>query len=364
MRNILKTIAVLVSSSLISLSAVAGELSVTGSANASYVVSGGQNNDGKGIGISNELMFSASGELDNGYSWKYHTELDMADGGAASNDDTAIVFTLGDMGTFGIYDAEGGLSTELGYGVGALGVGGDYANTMTRIGWGGDVSADPHFAYTTPAGLIPFGVQASIGYAPNTGDGQGNSFKSSGGQTDVDADGTNATQYKVTAAPDMVPGLSVGADYKEVGNSTSGLGQEETSGHYYAKYAIGNWKFGYMNGYAENGVADKYASASADTSTASNGDRYNFSGIGAELAVNDALSISYVQEKYERIDKTMSATQSTQVESSVEAEADYIQVAYNIGGATLGLALVDTDNSDYTDNKEEKKTVFSIGLEF
>ena len=56
----------------------------------------------------------------------------MADGGAASNDDTAIVFTLGDMGTFGIYDAEGGLSTELGHGVGALGVGGDYANTMTE----------------------------------------------------------------------------------------------------------------------------------------------------------------------------------------------------------------------------------------
>ena len=58
MKNILKTIAVLVSSSLISLSAVAGELSVTGSANASYVISGGQNNDGKGIGISNELMFN------------------------------------------------------------------------------------------------------------------------------------------------------------------------------------------------------------------------------------------------------------------------------------------------------------------
>ena len=34
----------------------------------------------------------------------------------------------------------------------------------------------------------------------------------------------------------------------------------------------------------------------------------------------------------------MSATASTQTESSVEAEADYIQLAYNIGGATIGLA--------------------------
>jgi hypothetical protein len=365
MKNILKTIAVLVSSSLISLSAVAGELSVTGSANASYLINGGQNNDNKGIGISNELMFSASGELDNGFTWKYHTELDMADGGAASNDDTAIVIGMGDMGTLGIYDAEGGLSTELGYGIGALGVGQDYANTMTRIGLGSDVSADPHVAYTTPAGLIPFGVSVSVGYAPNTTDGQSNSFKSSGGIQATDNDGTNATQYKVTIAPDMVPGLSVGADYYEVGNTTSALAQEKTAGTAYANYKIGNWKFGVFDAYLENAFGTgKYTAKTADTATASNANRYNYSGIGAEFAVNDALSISYSQEKYERIDKTMAVTATTQTETSVESEADYIQVAYNIGGATLGLALVDTDNSDFTDTKEEKKTLFTIGMEF
>jgi len=365
MKNILKTIAVLVSSSLISLSAVAGELSVTGSANASYVISGGQNNDGKGLGISNELMFSASGELDNGFTWKYHTELDMADGGAASNDDTALVIGMGDMGTLGIYDAEGGLSTELGYGIGALGVGQDYANTMTRVGVGSDVSADPHVAYTTPAGLIPFGVSVSVGYAPNTGDGQGNSFKSTGGVDATDNDGTNATQYKVTIAPDMVPGLSLGADYYEVGNTVSGLAQEKTAGTAYANYKVGNWKFGVFDAYLENAFGTgKYTAKSADTATSSNANRYNYSGIGAEFAVNDALSISYSQEKYERIDKTMAINVTTQTETSVESEADYIQVAYNIGGATLGLALVDTDNSDYTDAKEEKKTLFTIGMEF
>lgn len=365
MNKILKTIAVLVSSSLVSLSAIAGELSVTGSANASYLINGGQNNANKGIGISNELMFSASGEMDNGFTWKYHTELDMADGGAASNDDTAIVIGMGDLGTLGIYDAEGGLSTELGYGIGALGVGQDYANTMTRVGIGSDVSADPHLAYTTPAGLIPFGISVSAGYAPNTTDGQGNSFKNSGGVQATDANGTNASQYKITAAPDMLPGLTVGADYYEVGGTVSTVSQELTSGTVYAKYAVGNWKFGIMDAYLEPAkTTDKYDTASADTSTASNGDRYNFSAIGAELAVNDALSISYSQEKYERIDKTMAVTATTQTESSVESEADYIQVAYNIGGATLGLALVDTDNSDFTDAKEEKKTIFTLGLEF
>ena len=362
MKNILKTLVVLVSASLISFAAKAGELTVTGSANASYVINGGLNNTGKAIGISNELMFSATGELDNGYSWKYHTELDMADGGAASNDDTALVITMGDMGTIGIYDAEGGLSTETGYGIGAVGVGQDYANTMTQIGIGKDVSADPHVAYTTPADLLPFGVSLSVGYAPNTADGQGNSFKQSGVVNASDADGQNATQYKVTAAP--IDGLKVGADLYTVGGDNITGGQSESSGTVYAQYAIGNFKIGFFDAYHENGVADKYASASADTATAANGDRYNFSGIGIEFAVNDAMSVSYAQEKYERIDKTMTATASTQTESSVEAEADYIQVSYNIGGATLGLAMVDTDNSDYTDNREERKSVISLGMEF
>merc|ERR1712127_968503 len=227
MKNILKTISVLVSASLISVVAKAGPLEVTGSATATYVINGGQNSTGKALGISNELMFSASGELDNGYTWKYHTELDMADGGAASNDDTALVIGLNGMGTIGIYDAEGGLSTETGYGIGALGVGQDYANTMTQIGLGSDVSADPHVANTT--------------------DGQSNSFKAGGGAQVVDADGNNATQYKVTAAP--IDGLKVGADYYEVGDSITGLGQEKTAGTVYAQYSFGNFKVGAFDAY-------------------------------------------------------------------------------------------------------------------
>ena len=66
-------------------------------------------------------------------------ELDPADGGAATNDDSQLVIGMGDMGTVGFYDSEGGLSKELGYGIGALGTGTDYGNTMT-IQYGGTVS--------------------------------------------------------------------------------------------------------------------------------------------------------------------------------------------------------------------------------
>ena len=362
MKNITKLAIVLLSSSLISLSAVAGELAVSGSANASYVINGGDsNNSNKGLGISNELMFKASGELDNGYTWAYHTELDMADGGAASNDDTALVLTLGDMGSFGIYDAEGGLSTELGYGIGALGVGQDFANVMTKIGgFGYDVSADPHVEYHTPADLLPAGIKASIGYAPNVGDGQGNSYKNAGAVVTATGAGRAAIQYKLTAAP--VDGLAIGADLYEASNTAS-TSDTKTGGNMYAKYAIGNIKVGAMKGFGEPGILDKAATAAADDKDTERGDRYDNTAMGVEFAINDNLSVSYQTEQNERTDKILT-TGSVKSQTVVEAESDSIQLAYNVGGATVGIFVIDTDNADYVVGKEETKSVFSLAMAF
>ncbi len=363
MKNILKTIAVLVSASLISVSAKAGELSVTGSAKFSYMSAGG-NDTGKAMGISNELNFTASGELDNGFTWTYHTELDPADGGAASNDDTAIVIGMGDLGTIGLYDAEGGLSTELGWGIGAMGVGADYANTMTNIGRGYDVSSDPHVSYTTASGMLPFGIQAAVGFAPNVNDGQSNSYKGGGAQVDAAAAGTNATQYKLTASP--LDGLKVGADYYETGgNKVSNVSQEKTGGNYYAQYALGNFKVGYTKGYVEPAkTTNKYRTNVADTATALNGASYESDGIGIEFAVNDQLSVSITEEDFSRTNKTMAATASTNSSATVTSSQTTIMAAYNIGGATLGLSLVDTDNSDYTTSRDEAKSIISLALAF
>jgi hypothetical protein len=306
-------------------------------------------------------MFKASGELDNGYTWAYHTELDMADGGAASNDDTALVITLGDMGSFGIYDAEGGLSTELGYGIGALGVGQDFANVMTKIGgFGYDVSADPHVEYHMPADLLPAGIKASIGYAPNVGDGQGNSYKNAGAVVTATGAGRAAIQYKLTAAP--VDGLAIGADLYEASNTAS-TSDTKTGGNMYAKYAIGNIKVGAMKGFGEPGILDKAATAAADDKDTERGDRYDNTAMGIEFAINDNLSVSYQVEQNERTDKILT-TGSVKANTVVEAESDSIQLAYNVGGATVGIFVIDTDNADYVVGKEETKSVFSLSMEF
>ena len=351
MKKITKTLLVLVSALSISFAATAGELSISGAAKASYVIGGADDSASKGLGVSNELNATASGEMDNGWTWSYSTELDPSDGGAATNDDSQLVLGMGDMGTIGFYDSEGGLSKELGYGIGALGTGTDWNNTMT-ISYGGTVSTSPNVQYHVPADMLPFGITAKVGYVPNRADGSGNSFKSSGPLQPATLAGDTATQYQLTAAP--LDGLSVGADYYSTDDGTA-TAQDYESGNYYAQYAMGNWKVGYNKGYYAPALSTKNGVATMYENTA----------WGVEFAVNDALSISYNEETSEETKNVAIASAATSgTKTRIESEMESIQVAYIMGGATVGVAVVDVGNADYTTSKEEKRTVFTIAMDF
>ena len=102
-------------------SANAGELSVSGTAKATYNIETG-NANGKGLGITNELNFTATGETDAGYTWSYSMELDPGATNAttetatgiansAQNDDSKLTLTT-PMGTVGVFILEGGLDAE------------------------------------------------------------------------------------------------------------------------------------------------------------------------------------------------------------------------------------------------------------
>ena len=352
MKNITKTLLVLVSSFAISFAATAGELTISGAAKASYVIGGANDSQSKGIGVGNELNATASGEMDNGFTWSYSTELDPADGGTATNDDSQLVIGMGDMGTIGFFDSEGGLSQELGYGIGALGTGYDYGSTMT-VQAGLDVSSHPNVQYHLPADLLPFGMTAKVGYAPNMTDGQGNSFKNSGPVNHQTDTGKNMTGYAVTMAP--IDGLKIGADYHTTDGQLATTVQEGESGNYFAQYAMGNFKVGYSKGHVAPGLTDKNAAVTS----------YENTSMGVEFAINDALSVSYNDEEFEATTNVaIAATAASNTKTTVTSEHESIQVAYNLGGATLGLALVEVGNADYTASKDEKKSIFTLAMEF
>ena len=96
MKKITKILISLFASTMVSLSAFAGELTVTGTAKATYnTVSGAANGDNT-LGVANEFTIGAAGELENGWTWTYALDMDPADtaaGGAALNDDSALTLS-------------------------------------------------------------------------------------------------------------------------------------------------------------------------------------------------------------------------------------------------------------------------------
>jgi len=110
MKNIAKILFVVISSLSLMLSAKAGELTVSGTAKATYNATSGQQKD-NGLGVANELNFTASGEMDNGFTWNYSVALDPTttgdsattptntQPGAALNDDASITIGMNDFGT-------------------------------------------------------------------------------------------------------------------------------------------------------------------------------------------------------------------------------------------------------------------------
>jgi hypothetical protein len=352
MNKMTKILVVLLSALSLNVSAFAGELSVTGTAKASYAIGGADKNAGKGLGISNEIGLGASGELDNGWTWNYAIALDpAATTGTANNDDQSLTLTTS-YGTVGMFITTGGLSTETGWGIGANGIGNDFASVMTAV-YGADISDYHNIQYHLPAGLLPFGGSVKVGYAPNLANTTTTAadFKSAGAQN-IETLGHDATHVQVSAAP--IDGLSIGADYFETGGANT-TGQAPTAGNAYAKYTSGPVTVGYRVGYSDVGLTAK---SSAITN-------YENTAYGVQLALNDQFTVSYSTEKNKkRTRAAIVAGAAGAVKTDVESTTNHIQVAYNIGGATVGITNIDASDSDYTTANDETMTLLTIAMAF
>ena len=219
--------------------------------------------------------------------------------------------------------------------------------------YGLDVSNHPNVQYHAPADLLPFGLTAKAALAPNTADGDNNSYKNSGPINPDTLVGGQLNHYQITAAP--VDGLKVGIDYAQGKDTLAGIKQDPSSGNYFAQYAYANVKVGYNMGYYEPGLIAK------DTAIT----KYQNSAIGIDVAINDQLSVSYSEEKSEaETSVAIASGAASRAKTHIESEGQAIQVAYVVGGATVGVHVLETDNSDYTVGKDEKVTVVSFAMEF
>ena len=342
-------------------SANAGELSVSGTAKATYNIETG-NNNGKGLGITNELNFTATGETDAGYTWSYSMELDPGatevsgtsnteTSQSAHNDDTKLTLST-PMGTVGLFISEGGLDVE---DAASQSV---YSRPTDMGGSDGvtdnySISSYNNIQYHTAADMIPFGGSFKIGYAPDL-DAYGSGNNAGPTQTEGTASyaGRSATQYQVSF--DAIPfldGVKIGADYMEFDKQgdEGKRDQDAESGAYYATYALGNISLGYSKAYNQLLVAD-----SANTGT----DYYEQTNSSIAYSINDDLSISYEVEKSERYGVDAGT-------ATVEQKSTGLQLAYNMGGMTLAVARNSHDNPSYSTTAADlEQTLFAVTMAF
>jgi outer membrane protein OmpU len=305
--------------SLVATSAMAGEMSVAGSASMSLEhINGGAANAGKSFSMGNQLTFSGGGELDNGLNVSVSFILDQ-------NDDSTAA---GAAYTGGPFDSH------------SVSVGNDTFGTLTLAGEGG--SSAQSAIDTTAAGDI------------------WDNFDGTGDLTvSTSATSNNMLSYKL---PTIMDGVALTASYVPSASGTpsagawsvvytgiDGLsisaaqGEGATAGStidvttYVVNYAYGPVTVGYSKNEYD------HSTATSDQETTS---------WKVSYTVSDELSLTYGAEK---IDTTGNVE---------DGEYASISASYTAGGMTLTAARQTGDNINGTTTATKDQERWALGASF
>jgi outer membrane protein OmpU len=340
--------------SLVATAASAGSLSVGGTweVTGEYTHGAGAaafkalNNNGNPFGSKGNLSFSGSGETDFGTASFYLFTNDQQSGTSSHS----VSLDMGDMGTVAFDQGTGG------YGLGTID---DKAPSAYEEVWNGTTATNTDIMDGAGGSANVFGykntimgMDLTVEYDPSVGDGDAgdgaNSF------TDANYDGSNIN-FAVTNAT-LVDGLTFGAGYgetswdRESGTTTK---TETNSVAAFANYAFGPVTVGVQQNYTSGSVGATGIHAQANEVTI----------MGIAFNVNDNLSVSYQDYENKYLKSSTAATGSTG-QADVTQDADGIQVAYTMGGATLRISDVTVDNSGGTAGDSEDRTEVSLLMAF
>jgi outer membrane protein OmpU len=305
--------------SLVSVSANAGELTVSGAASIGMSgYSADKANMARSFTMGNQITFSGGGELDNGMNVSLSFVIDQADDTLPFDGHSLTVSSEG-MGTL-VFHGEGGGSAASsidGSVAGDIWDGYDstaYTGTgITGTGLTDTGPGDNSVFYTLPS--LMDGVSIFTSYNPTT---QSNEAEIGYGVTYTAIDGLTAS----FATTDKNTGT----------NSTSG---DQTS-----------WKVSYAYGPVTVGAS----SSEYDVNTSSS-DR-TLDAYSIAYTISDELSISYGAETLEKGGAT------------TDAEYTAIVASYTSGGMTITAKLEDAENVDNTTTNAADQEHYFLGAAF
>ena len=354
MNNLKKLGLTALAGSLVAVSAQAGEMSVSGSANVTYKTKGGVT--GKSLGTDKDVAFSGSGELDNG--WTFAVSTLLTDAMTVSSSYTSL--TMGSMGTVTFGADTGGLGYAYDEETPQV-----YEQTsdaqQNSANIVGNATDSNMITYNAPSMDIG-GATISIGleYSPHASDSAAND----GGTTTYNEARGSGHGAGVTVAYDA---LKVGVYAAEIENMTPDSGDDQSDsfeGVWYAKYSFGPVSIGYSESYLENGVADTDDTAEAATAvktvrTATG--LFESESMSIAFNVNDNLSVSYTETDDTYDAQSDKATNIIDVTQTTEA----LQVAYSMGGMSIKAYNMETKNPGYdSDAATVSATEIALGLAF
>jgi len=344
--------------SLVAISAQAGEMAVTGSANVTVKSGGAGNTGGQSLGTDKDVAFTGTGELDNGYTFTVSTA--MKDTNVVSSSYTSIV--MGSLGTLtfngkntggaaGKYDEEVPQAYEQSSDASG--------NTSDLIGNQLDSASITYnsAAYDYAGVSLSFDVD----YAPQGDD----SVVNDGGQVTYNGVVGHGYGLGVTAKYDA---LTLGVYGNEIENKTPNTTggdhvADSFGGVWYAKYSVGPLSIGYSESYLDSGKTGTAEAITVAKVARTAAGIFEGKSISAAYNVNDDLSISWTEtdDAYNPQSEAGSAAAIGDVTASTSA----VQAAYSMGGMSLKVYNMTTKNPGYdSDAADISITEVALGLAF
>ena len=348
--------------SLAAISLQAGEMSVSGSFNATYSVDSGTNTNttkGKGLGTDKDFSVSGSGELDNGWTFSGYTLL--TDAMAVSS--SALSMTMGSLGSISIGSGSGGNSTK--YDVQtptAYEEVDDGGNTSLSANFVGNWADNNSLMYASPSFDLGSGVTAVL-HAEYSPEATGTS-PNDGGVQDSLAYG-NGKSLGITLTGSGVTFGAYGAT-RENNDETIGV-KDSLEMVSYLNYAMGNVAVGVSTSYHDTGLQSAPGSTAALATAAkvvgTADGIFESTTYSIAYNINENVSVSYAKATDTYDAQSHGSATGTGSVADVDSDTESFQVAYSMGAMSIKAYQTKQDNVTYrTGTAAGEQTVSEIAL--
>ena len=320
MNNFKKIGLTALAASLVSVSANAGELSISGAASMNVGGYSGQQHDGGAtFSMGNQFTVTGGGELDNGMTVSISYQLDNGTPASGPFDDHSVTISSDAMGSLTLHGHGGGSATSAMDATAAGNVWDTFDGArgqVTAVGHSNSAPGNNSLSYTMPS--IMDGVAVNLSYEPQQ---SGNTIDSGMG-------------YAVTYTG--VEGLTLAYSESDEVGTTSDLSGDQTA-----------WKASYAYG----PVTATFTQSEFDvvTTTADQ----DVTSVAVSYTISDEMSVTYGTE-------TIESTNS----GHVDAEYTVLKGSYTSGGMTVSAQLKEAENVDHSTNANADFEYWGLGLAF